>query len=150
MAKKKNPVGEAYQAKLAEELKLMVHPGRPGPLWEALQRNRWVYQATVVRTVDGDTLDVDLDLGFSVSVRQRIRLIGVDTPEVRGPERERGLDVAIWVVQILEAADHQVLIQTVKEGKGKFGRYLGEVFIPGWSSSLNQVLVDTGQAVRYQ
>jgi micrococcal nuclease len=94
----------------------------------------YIYDATVARVVDADTLDLDVDLGFGVWTRQRIRLVGpnesyFDAWEMRGPEREKG-KAATAFVEILLATYPSVLIKTSQE-KGKYGRYLGQVMVEG-------------------
>lgn len=94
----------------------------------------YIYHARVARVVDADTLDLDVDLGFAVTTRQRIRLVGpggayFDAWEVRGAERTKGL-IAKAVVEEWVANSPEVLVKTSQE-KGKYGRYLGQVIIEG-------------------
>lgn len=82
------------------------------------------YRAQVIRVVDGDTIDFEIDVGFHISLRMRVRLRGVDTPEVRGPSRPQGLESAAFVREQLPEG-RWVLLQTYKIGK--FGRYIADV-----------------------
>jgi len=82
------------------------------------------YKALIYNVVDGDTMDFEIDLGFGIRYEGRLRLYGVNTPEVRGPEKERGLIVKEYVRDLLEG--HEVVLQTVK-WKGKYGRYIAKV-----------------------
>ena len=97
------------------------------------------YKVTLDRIVDGDTIDVNVDLGFTVWLsKQRIRLMGVDTWE----SRTRNLEVK--AKGLLAKAEEIILIS---HGKGKYGRILGEVICDG--VSLNDALVENGHAVEY-
>ena len=109
------------------------------------------YHCTIVRVIDGDTVDVDIDLGFSVWLKkQRIRLYGVDTPESRTRdtiEKSFGLLAKTFVSDRLPVGSEQVL-RTKKDGsRGKFGRILGEFVCR--ESTINQLLLDTHNAVAY-
>ncbi len=111
------------------------------------------YKCNLVKVVDGDTVDVDIDLGFGVWLRkQRIRLYGIDTPESRTRdkvEKVYGLAAKAFVVEMLSKGD--ISIKTYKDAKGKFGRILGELFIKTsvGELSVNQSLVENSHAVRY-
>ena len=90
------------------------------------------YQCKVVKVIDGDTADVDIDLGFGVWMKkQRIRFYGVDTPESRTRDKEEkvyGLMAKEFVLSHLPVGSTQVL-RTKKDGVGKYGRILGEFVI---------------------
>ena len=92
----------------------------------------FIYNAVVTRVVDGDTVDVDLDLGFGIWFRnQRIRLNGVDTPEKRTSDAEEkifGL-LATKVVEEFCPVGKKILVETKLDGKGKFGRILGVLWV---------------------
>ena len=103
----------------------------------------------IVRVVDGDTVDVIFDLGFSLFKKERVRLAGIDTPESRTRNKEEkrfGLEAKEKVSSILNTAE-TIICQTEKEGK--YGRILGWLYIDGNSGSLNQQLVDEGFAWAY-
>lgn len=87
----------------------------------------WEYKASVVKVVDGDTVDFDLDLGFYLKIRVRLRLAGIDTPEVRGTEKEAGLKAKAFVERLLGGAT-EIVVRTGKE-TGKFGRWIGDIFL---------------------
>ena len=115
------------------------------------------YPCKIIRVIDGDTVDVDIDLGFDVWLKkQRIRLYGVDTPESRTSDKEEkkyGLKAKAFVVQHLPQGSSQVL-RTRLDKKGKFGRILGEFVIRvpshlGDDTTVNQLLIDTNNAVAY-
>ena len=86
------------------------------------------YVATLLRVVDGDTIDLDVDLGFDVHQRMRIRLMDVDTPEVRGEEKKEGLKVKELVKDLCKDAE-RIVLESIKDKKGKYGRYLGIIHL---------------------
>jgi len=108
------------------------------------------YRCQILRVVDGDTVDIDIDLGFGVWMRkQRVRLYGVDTPESRTRdkvEKKYGLLAKEFVKIQLPTKSWQIL-RTKKDDKGKFGRILGE-FVIG-HRTLNQLLIERHHAVEY-
>ncbi len=107
------------------------------------------YKATIRRIVDGDTVDVTLDLGFDILYNNRIRLLGIDTPESRTRDlEEKALGLAAKDrVKELCPVGSTVILRTTKDGKGKFGRILGEIFVE--EQSVNKLLVEEGHAVEY-
>jgi micrococcal nuclease len=108
------------------------------------------YPVKVLRVVDGDTVDVDIDLGFGVWMRkQRIRMLGIDTPESRTRdkvEKVYGLAAKAFLKDALKAGP--VTLRTVKDGKGKFGRILGEFIVN--QVNINEFLIVNYHAVAYQ
>jgi micrococcal nuclease len=103
----------------------------------------YTYKAIVVRIVDGDTMDVDLDLGFYMRTRQRLRLARIDTPE-RGQE---GFTEATDRVKELCPVGSEVIVSTSKTGG--FGRWLAEVEFSG-DQNLSNVLLEEGLAEVYK
>ncbi len=89
------------------------------------------YMATLVRVIDGDTVDCDIDLGFGVWLKnQRVRLYGINTPETRTKdlkEKQAGLAAHSRLVELLPK---KFLLTSIKDKKGKFGRILGIINIP--------------------
>jgi len=109
------------------------------------------YSAKIRRWVDGDTVDVTLDLGFDILYNNRIRLYGINTPESRTrdlEEKKRGLAAKDRVKELCPVGS-SITLKTTKDGRGKFGRILGEIFVPGVVQSVNQLLVEEGHAVEY-
>ena len=107
------------------------------------------YNAIVRRVVDGDTMDVTLDLGFDILYNNRIRLYGINTPESRTrdlEEKKVGLAAKDRVKELCPVGS-SVIIKTTKEGRGKYGRILGEIFVG--EMNINQQLVAEGHAVEY-
>ena len=96
------------------------------------------YSCEVTRVVDGDTVDVIIDLGFDISYKSRVRLYGIDTPESRTRDKDekvRGLMSKDFLVDMLGKGD--VIIKTKKDKKGKFGRILGELHVGNKGRSVN-------------
>ena len=116
---------------------------------------RWVYNAEVLRVVDGDTLDLSIDLGFRTFVKVRCRLYGIDTPEKFGVKKEseeyqRGMAATDFVMGWMSDLGNRVVIKTYDAkplGQGKYGRWLVYVYPPsGHGPSLNEELVSSGNA----
>lgn len=103
------------------------------------------YNATVRRVVDGDTVDLDVDLGFSIIARQRFRLYGIDAPEVVGTARAAGLAATAHLQQLLPAGAH-VVIDSYKDAKDKYGRYLADIYTAS-GVTVNAQMVADGHAV---
>ena len=114
-------------------------------------RPMYEYSAKIRRWVDGDTVDVTLDLGFDILYNNRIRLYGINTPESRTrdlEEKKRGLAAKDRVKELCPVGS-SITLKTTKDGRGKFGRILGEIFVPGAVQSINQLLVEEGHALEY-
>jgi len=104
------------------------------------------YDSYVEAVLDGDTCDCLIDLGFKTHRRERIRFYGIDTPESRTKdleEKAKGLEVKQYVTQRIEGK--RIIIETTKQGK--FGRYLGKIYIDG--VCLNDELIEKGMAKPY-
>tara|TARA_B100001939_G_scaffold108462_1_gene93766 strand:+ start:129 stop:548 length:420 start_codon:yes stop_codon:yes gene_type:complete len=108
------------------------------------------------RVVDGDTIDVTIDLGFDLYKKERVRVAGVDTPEKRTrnlEEKALGLDATNWLKEKLEGAvkgDDDLIIRTeLVGGVGKYGRLLGWLYIGDAEVSLNETMIDEGYAWAY-
>ena len=106
----------------------------------------------VLKVVDGDTIDVDIDLGFNISYTQRVRLAGIDTPESRTKdlaEKKLGLESKKYLADLLKSAT-QIVIRTEKpDSTEKYGRILGWLFINNSSESVNASLIAGGYAWEY-
>ena len=108
------------------------------------------------RVVDGDTIDVTIDLGFDLYKKERVRIAGVDTPEKRTrdlEEKELGIDATNWLKDKLEGAvngDDDLIIRTELDGGvGKYGRLLGWCYIGDANLSLNEQMITEGYAWAY-
>ena len=105
------------------------------------------YKATVTKVYDGDTITVDFDLGFGIILKkQKIRLLGINTPEVRGSEKPQGIISRDALRQRI--LGKVVTIKTSKDKKGKYGRWLGEVFVE--DENINQWFITEGYAKEYK
>ena len=106
----------------------------------------------VLKVVDGDTIDVDIDLGFNISYTQRVRLAGIDTPESRtkdAREKALGLEVKDKLKKSIEAAKLVVVKTEKPDSTEKYGRILGWVYLDGAAKSINEQLIDEGYAWGY-
>tara|TARA_B100001250_G_scaffold151612_1_gene130113 strand:+ start:149 stop:628 length:480 start_codon:yes stop_codon:yes gene_type:complete len=108
------------------------------------------------RVIDGDTIDVTLDLGFSLTKKERVRIAGVDTPEKRTrnlEEKALGIDATNWLKEKLADAikgDDELVIRTeLVGGVGKYGRLLGWCYIGDNDVSLNEQMITEGYAWTY-
>jgi micrococcal nuclease len=106
----------------------------------------------VLKVVDGDTIDVDIDLGFNISYTQRVRLAGIDTPESRTKDKEEkvlGLEVKDRLRSILTESSTVVIKTEKPDSSEKYGRILGWLYIDGAERSVNEALVADGYAWDY-
>jgi len=107
------------------------------------------YKCKLVRVIDGDTVDIDIDLGFGVWLRkQRIRMYGIDTPESRTrdlEEKKYGLAAKEFLQKWTGAGE--LTIKTHKDAKGKFGRILGELWV--FDTNVNKKMIEEHHAVEY-
>ena len=108
------------------------------------------------RVLDGDTIDVTIDLGFDLFKKERVRVAGVDTPEKRTRDLEEkalGIDATNWLKEKLEGAlagDDDLVIRTeLVGGVGKYGRLLGWLYLGDGSLSLNEAMIEEGYAWAY-
>jgi len=106
----------------------------------------------VTKVVDGDTIDVDIDLGFNISYAQRVRLAGIDTPESRtkdAREKALGLEVKDKIKKAIESAKTVIIKTELPDSTEKYGRILGWVYLDGAAKSLNEQLIEEGYAWSY-
>ena len=116
----------------------------------------YTYKIKLDRVIDGDTIDAEIDLGFDISVKNRIRFVGINTPESRTrdlEEKAKGLAAKDRVRQLLEGTN---TIQLNSHGIGKYGRVLGELHIDVVDGqdkvtleSVNELLIKEGHAVEF-
>lgn len=113
-----------------------------------MEKDLYFYRGKVVYVYDGDTITVDIDLGLKVFVHgEKIRLSRINTPEIRGEERPEGLKARDYLRKII--MNKSIFIETIKDKKGKYGRYLGEIYLPDETGKLinvNDLLVENGFA----
>lgn len=111
----------------------------------------------ITKVLDGDTIDVIIDLGFDLYKKERVRIAGVDTPEKRttnNEEKELGIDATNWLKKELEdaiAGEEDLVIRTELEGGfGKYGRLLGWLYLGiDAEKSLNELMIENGYAWAY-
>jgi len=112
-----------------------------------MKTNFYLYKAVVVSVYDGDTIRCDVDLGFNTWIRNMtLRLYGIDSPEIRGEERPQGLKARDWLREELPVGT-EVLIETIRDRTGKYGRYLAVVWKDG--TDMNKKMIRKGYAEPY-
>lgn len=107
---------------------------------------RYIYNATLIKVIDGDTLELDVDLGFHITVRERFRLYGIDTPEKNSHDpsiRQKGIEATRRLTEL--CADKRITVETFKQDK--YGRYLASVYAD--TILINDVLLKEDLAVPY-
>ena len=109
--------------------------------------NLYTYKAKCVSVYDGDSITLDIDLGFNHwMLNQKIRLFGIDTPEIRGPERPEGLVSADRLRGLIEGKD--VIMVSHRDRAGKYGRWLATIYID--NININKLLLEEGWAKIYK
>lgn len=115
-------------------------------------KTMYTYKAKLIRVVDGDTIDAEIDLGFDTIVRKRIRLYGINTPDTKTKdiaEKEKGLAAKQRLTELLNS---EFVVETILNKRGKYGRVLGVVYNQLEDKTrlnINEALVDEGHAVKY-
>lgn len=109
----------------------------------------YTYRAEVTNVVDGDTIDVLWDLGAGTIRKERLRLYGINAPEMHGESADAGRAAKTRLRDLCFLAGNVIIMRTHKDRREKFGRYLAEIAAPGATRTINQQLVDEGHAVRY-
>jgi len=112
----------------------------------------YTYKAKLIRVIEGDTIDADIDLGFDIYIRQRIKLFGIATPDPKSKDiniREQGLIVKSKLIELLPK---DFIVETLHNRRGKYGRTMGIVYIKDEKNKLtniNHTLIDLGLAEDY-
>jgi micrococcal nuclease len=111
----------------------------------------YTYKAKLVRVINGDTLDIEIDLGFDIIIKQRLKLYGIDTPDSRSTNvdiKQKGLDVKQRLMDLL---NKEFKVETILNKRGKYGRILGKIYVVVDNNEvcINELLVDEGLAIRY-
>lgn len=112
--------------------------------------NFYLYKAFVTAVYDGDTITVDIDLGFNVTLhKQKIRLFGINTPELRGEERVDGLISKEWLEKTI--LGKEIILESIKDKSGKYGRILGIIHLNDSNNfiNINERLIELGLAKKY-
>ncbi|MBU0467608.1 MAG: hypothetical protein KKF78_11310 [Candidatus Omnitrophica bacterium] len=159
-------INNRYYQAVKESSEYNVKSGKKKNIVESKEQQLFTYAAEVIKIVDGDTLDLDIDVGFRLKLEHRVRFRGINCPEISTPEGQKAKaflegEFAKCVVEKLEskgehAARPVVVVKTYK--RGLYGRYIVDIYyLPGESNPeviakkgklLNQVLLDQGHASR--
>ena len=102
----------------------------------------YTYRAKIISVYDGDTVTALVDLGFGITNKIKIRLKGINTPELRGAERPRGLVSRDFLRE--KILDKDIIVETFRDKKGKYGRYIGTLWLD--EENVNELLVEQGYA----
>jgi micrococcal nuclease len=102
----------------------------------------YTYRAKIISVYDGDTVTALVDLGFGITNKIKIRLKGINTPELRGAERPRGLVSRDFLRE--KILDKDIIVETFRDKKGKYGRYIGTLWLD--EENINELLVEQGYA----
>jgi micrococcal nuclease len=102
----------------------------------------YFYKAKIISVYDGDTVTAVMDLGFNITNKIKIRLHGINAPEIRGKQRPEGLKSRDYLRSLI--LDKEVIIQTLKDKKGKYGRYIGIIHLE--DKNINELLVESRHA----
>jgi len=113
------------------------------------------YRAKLLKVVDGDTVDIDIDLGFGIWMKdERVRIAGIDTPESRTSDKVEKVFGMAAKNRVKELLEKDIVLKTTaaKDGedmKGKFGRILGDFYVESEGKLLTEILLEEGHAVKY-
>lgn len=113
---------------------------------------RWNFPGTILAWIDGDTVDVSIDLGFKVHLKERLRLLGVNTPETNSrdaDERQRAKDARDFAARLAPPGSQVYLVTTPNStGQEKYGRWLAVIQTPD-GQNVGQLLIANGHGVPY-
>jgi len=110
------------------------------------------YKCFTVRVVDGNTIDAEIDLGFNVLVRQRIKLYGVNVPDIRSYDEKEKARATAARDRLVELLGKEFVCQTIMNKRGKAGRTLGQAYVldvNGQKIDVNKTLIDEGFATKF-
>ncbi|MEM5806846.1 MAG: thermonuclease family protein [Candidatus Aenigmatarchaeota archaeon] len=116
------------------------------------QNYNYVYLAQCINVIDGDTIDLDVDLGFDIRMKRRFRLYGINAYEIFGVSKDseeyrRGMEAKQLVESLI--LNKKIVIESYKDKTDKYGRYLAMVYLDD-GTCLNSLLVEKGLAVTYE
>jgi len=106
----------------------------------------------LLNVVDGDTIDVDIDLGFDISLSKRVRLAGIDTPESRTSdkfEKTLGLEAKEYLKKHIKDAEQIIIRTELPDSSEKYGRILGWIYVDKLEKSINETMIEDGYAWGY-
>jgi micrococcal nuclease len=107
----------------------------------------YTYKAKIISVYDGDTVTALVDLGFRINFEMKIRLTGIDAPELRDIEKPQGLISRDRLRELI--LNKEVILHTERDKQEKFGRWLGTIFLPEEKISVNEMLIKEGLANPY-
>ena len=113
-------------------------------MYDTMDITPYCYNALITKVYDGDTVTALVDLGFKIKTTIKVRLAGINAPEVRGKSRLEGLKTRDFLRDLI--LDQEVIIQTQKDKKGKYGRYIGVIYLK--DKNVNELLVEKKLAVK--
>ncbi len=108
-------------------------------------KQEYIYNAKVIAIHDGDTITASIDLGLNISHIIKIRLAGINAPELTGKTKADGIDSRAYLRQLI--GSEEILIQTIKDSTEKYGRYLGIIWIG--DVNVNDHMIEAGYAIKY-
>ena len=111
------------------------------------------YKATCVDCYDGDTCKLEIDLGFGIKMLKTCRLYGINTPELRGSEETKQLGLEARDFLRSNILNKEVILHTIKDKNGKYGRLLGILFVKNSEDvliNINKLMLDTNRAIVYK
>lgn len=106
----------------------------------------------ILNIVDGDTVEVDIDLGFDITLSKKVRMAGIDTPESRTTnkiEKALGLESKEYLKQKIKDAKDIVIKTELPDSSEKYGRILGWIYLDGATKSINEIMIEEGYAWSY-
>lgn len=106
----------------------------------------------LINVIDGDTIDVDIDLGFDISLLRRVRMAGIDTPESRTTDKAEkvlGLEAKEYLKKMMKDAKKIVIKTELPDSSEKYGRILGWVYVDSATKSINEKMIEDGYAWGY-
>ena len=113
---------------------------------ETQVKELYVRKAKMVKIIDGDTFDAEIDLGFGIQIKRRIRLFGVDCPEMKGSTKEKGEEARQFTIKFFEETNNEFLILSHTDKVDNFGRILVEVWNKSGDKNLAGLLIDNKMA----
>ena len=102
----------------------------------------YIRKAKLIRVIDGDTFEVEIDLGFSILIRRKVRLFGVDCPEMKGPHKDKGLEAKDLSSKFFIENHGEFLLLSHSDKIDNFGRILAEVWDSSGKKSLADILLN--------
>jgi micrococcal nuclease len=105
------------------------------------------YKAKVLDVHDGDTITAMVDLGFHIQIEVKVRFFGINAPELKGDTKNKALISKNRVIDLILNKD--IIIKTHKDKQEKYGRWLGDIYLPNTTISINQILINEGLAIPF-